>query len=60
MGGDFLRVFRELDAAGLAAPADVDLGLDDDREATQRLGGLQGFLRRVGKLGLGQGHVKLA
>ena len=40
-------VARELDPARLAAPADLNLGLDDDREA-ELLGGLDGLAHRRG------------
>src|SRR5690606_13257679 len=40
-----LGTVRELDAAGLAAAARLDLSLDDDGPAAQLLGGLAGLLR---------------
>ena len=46
--GDALRLvgtLDDLDAAGLAAAAGVDLRLDDDRAAAQAPGDVAGFLR---------------
>ena len=40
----FIRRFRELDAATLAAPAGVDLCLDDGDAAAKTPGDLAGFL----------------
>ena len=51
-------VLGDLDAAGLAAPADLHLGLDDDRE-TELLGRRPRLLRRVGMPPLGHGHAVL-
>ena len=51
-------VLGDLDAAGLAAAADLDLGLDDDREA-ELLGRFAGLLRRRGMAALGHGDAVL-
>ena len=50
--GGLLRVAGQLDAAGLAAAAGLDLGLDDDRPAAELLGGRAGLVRRRGDLGV--------
>ena len=47
MGADLVGVVGELDAARLAAPADLHLGLDDDRIAGG-LGGGDRFVHGVG------------
>src|SRR3546814_17570053 len=44
---DLVEGAGELDAAGLAAAAGVDLRLDDPEVAADRLGGVDRFLRRA-------------
>ena len=39
-----MRVARQLDAAGLAAAAGVDLGLDDPDRAAECVGGVDGLI----------------
>ena len=51
-------VVRELDAARLAAAADLDLGLDHHRVA-ELLGGLDGLGHRGGRPAVGHGHAVL-
>ena len=58
VGLGLVGVLRDLDAAGLAAAADLDLGLDHYREA-QRLGRLARFLRRDGPVSLRHGYPVL-
>ena len=59
LAGPLLRLLRrggELHAAGLAAAADQDLGLDHDR-AADALGGGAGLLGRRGRLALEERHA---
>ena len=53
-----VAVVRELDAARLAAAADLDLGLDDDREA-ELLGSLDRLAHRCGMPAVGHGYAVL-
>ena len=61
LGGGGLGVLRrlgDLDATGLAAPADLHLGLDDG-DAAEPLGDLPGLLRRGGHLTEADRHAML-
>ena len=58
VGLGLVGVVRELDAAGLAAAADLDLGLDHDGEA-ELLGSLARLLRRGRMATLRHGHAVL-
>ena len=53
-----VAVVRQLDAAGLAAAADLDLGLDHHREA-EILGRLHGLGHRRGRPAIRHGHAVL-
>ena len=58
-GPRFLHRLGDLDAASLAAPPGVDLGLDDDRRADLE-GDLFGLVRRFRQLAAGDGDPVLA
>jgi len=50
--------FHHLDAAGLAAPAGVNLRLDDPDRAAEFLCGLDGFIDREGRQSVRNRHAK--